>query len=301
VAQKSKPKARPPLACEITAERVVAARAARSHEAIEAVAGRSLPAGAVSPNLMNTNVPQALELRDAISDALGRVRAGSHDVAVVLPDSAVRVVVLDFETLPDRDQDAAPLIRFRLKRVLPFDVERAAVSYQRQRTNGAVQVLAAVAQSSVIEEYEQAFRAAGYNPGIVLPSILAALGPVEEGAPTLVVKVERGILSLAIVDHGELRLVRTIEDANTTTITGERLAEDIYASLVFFQDTYGTSVDRVLLGGSIDVERMREPLQQAVGVRVADVVGPEHMAPSISGDSLPRAALAGVVGALLVK
>jgi hypothetical protein len=46
---------------------------------------------------------------------------------------------------------------------------------------------------------------------------------------------------------------------------------------------------------------MRAPLQEAVGVRVADVVAPEFLAPGFAGDALPRAALAGVVGALIVN
>jgi type IV pilus assembly protein PilM len=301
LAERNKPKARPPLACEITAEHVVAARVNAAHDAVESVAVKPFAAGAVAPNLLNANVTNGDALRQAISDAFTTVGTHSRDVAVVLPDAAVRVVLLDFDALPDRAQDALPIVRFRLKRVLPFDVERAAISYERQATNGVVQVLAAVAQSSVLEEYEQAFRDIGFSPGVVLPSILAALGPVEGSEPTLVIKAEPGTLALAIVDQGELRLVRTIEDVQTADLTGERLAEDIYASLVFFQDTYGTGVQRVLLGGSVQLSRVRGPLEQAIGIDVQELVTSAYLGASFSGDSLPRAALAGVVGALIAR
>jgi len=53
-----------------------------------------------------------------------------------------------------------------------------------------VKVVAAVALTAVIEEYEAAIREAGYVPGVVLPSTLAAISPVESDRPTLVVKVD---------------------------------------------------------------------------------------------------------------
>jgi len=41
------------------------------------------------------------------------------------------------------------------------------------------------------EEYESAFRDAGYSPGVSWPSMLAALGAADAERPTLVVKVGR--------------------------------------------------------------------------------------------------------------
>ena len=45
-----------------------------------------------------------------------------------------------------------------------------------------MRVVAAVALASVIEDYESAFREAGFNPGVVLPSTLAALGAADAQA-----------------------------------------------------------------------------------------------------------------------
>ena len=74
------------------------------------------------------------------------------------------------------------MVRFRLKKSLPFDVEKAKVSYHAQPSGQSVQVVAAVALSSVIEDYEAAFRDAGFSPGVVLPSMLAALGAADAAA-----------------------------------------------------------------------------------------------------------------------
>ena len=63
----------------------------------------------------------------------------------MLPDAAVRVMLLDFEALPAKHDEAEGVIRFRLKKSLPFDVDKAKVSYHVQPSNGGVRVIAAVA------------------------------------------------------------------------------------------------------------------------------------------------------------
>ena len=89
----------------------------------------------------------------------------------MLPDAAVRVVLLDFETLPSKCEEAEGVVRFRLKKSLPFDVDKAKVSYHVQPSNVGVRVIAAVALANVVEDYEAAFRQAGYQPGVVMPSM----------------------------------------------------------------------------------------------------------------------------------
>ena len=111
--------------------------------------------------------------------ALGGVAGRSKDVIAIVPDAAVRVVLVEFDTLPSDTEEALGVVRFRLKKSLPFDVDKAKVSYHAQKFSGGVRVVAAVALASVVEDYEAAFRDAGYNPGVVLPSMLAALGAAE--------------------------------------------------------------------------------------------------------------------------
>ena len=105
------------------------------------------------------------------------------------------------------------MVRFRLKKSLPFDVDKAKVSYHAQPASGTVRVVAAVALNSVVEEYESVFADAGYNPGVVLPSMLAALGAAKADRPTLVVKVDARTISIAILDQQQLLLFRTLENA----------------------------------------------------------------------------------------
>src|SRR5215470_9596756 len=91
--------ARPPLACEIAADRILAGRAG-SGRMVDACAARELAPGTVVPDLTEANLRDGGAVREAIESALGNVSGRSRDVIAILPDTAVRVVLLDFETLP---------------------------------------------------------------------------------------------------------------------------------------------------------------------------------------------------------
>ena len=101
-------------------------------------------------------------------------------MTLVLPDSAVRVFMLDFDSLPAKAAEALTVLRFRLRKMLPFDVEHAGLSYQvlsqrQERVQGA----GGGDAGPMLAEYEAAVRAAGYEPGAVLPSSLAALETID--------------------------------------------------------------------------------------------------------------------------
>ena len=208
---------RPRLAVEVRAEGVVAARAEDAAALLTAVARANLAEGAVAPGLKVGNIVN----RTAVTAALRRVLdgvAGSgrerlRDVTVIVPDSAVRVLFVDFEQLPSKAAEALPIVRFRLKKLLPFDADEAMVSYQVMSTEkDSVKLLAVAMPKVVLEEYELAVLAAGYLPGAVLPSTLAALAGLEEAeAPVLVVNAGLGTVTTAIVQAGMLMLHRSVD------------------------------------------------------------------------------------------
>ena len=279
------------LACEIAPGRVTAARG--SQAGVESTSARTISSGAVTPALTGENIVRKSELATAMAEVLAATGTTGKDVVLVIPDPVVRVVLLDFETLPEKKQDADGVIRFRLKKSLPFDIEKAMLSYDVKRTTSGVKVTAAVAIPEVVAQYEEILREQGLQPGIVLPSTLAALGAVDASQPTLLFKVDFQTTTVSIVDKDQLLLFRTLE-GGTSELTGERIAEDVYPSLVFLQDTYGLSVERVLVAGVPNVAQIAPVLEQQTGAKVHELVDS-----SISSTQVHRGELAGVVGALL--
>jgi len=93
-----KPKTlRPHIACEITLDRVIAGRASAGLSRLEMFTSRQLPPGSIVPGLSGPNVLNGEALRTAVSGALGAVSGSSRDVTVIVPDAAIRVLLLDFE------------------------------------------------------------------------------------------------------------------------------------------------------------------------------------------------------------
>lgn len=285
----------PRIACEFAPERVIAARANDSGTTVDVLSTRTIPAGALAPGLAVPNFADGATVRSALTDALASVGGRNRDVIAVLPDAAVRVVLLDFETLPEKRQDADSVVRFRLKKSLPFDVADAALSYDTRRSNGVVKVVAAVTPRAVLSEYEAILRDAGYVPGVVVPSMLAAIAPVDAVEPTLILKVDSNTTSVAIVQNNDLLLYRTLENARGESIDGQDLADDIYPSLIFFQDATGGNVSRILLAGLASARTLGPALETQTGARVSDLVSSSQSA----GSSLPASLTAPVVGALV--
>jgi type IV pilus assembly protein PilM len=241
---------RPRLACEVRAEGVVAARAEDASAVLSAVSRVPLAEGVVVPHLRtgeagvtvaspagnsaaNGFVGSAAAgaagratLVAAVRSALEAVSLKTREVTLVVPDSAVRVLLLDFDELPTKEAEALPVVRFRLKKLLPFDADDAAVSFQVMgTTRGVMQVIAVAMPREVQTDYESVVREAGFEPGAILPSTLAALAGLDEGErPRLVVNAGREGVTTAIVKGGLLLLHRTV-DLGTDLAAEARSAE----------------------------------------------------------------------------
>jgi type IV pilus assembly protein PilM len=288
---------KPKLACEIAADRVLAGRVSERGDVVEMCVAGELAKGSVVPDLLEANVRERKSVFDTVRETLGSVSSRSRDVIAVLPDAAVRVMLLDFETLPANRTEAESVVRFRLKKSLPFDLDKAKISYDAQPATSGLRVVAAVALSSVIEDYESVFRDAVYSPGIVLPSMLAALGAANADRPTLVVKVDARTISIAILDKNQLLLFRTLENPRGVSITGEQLAEEVYPSVVFFQDTYHLNIEHIFIAGLADAGGAVPALRAQTGAEVTELVANSQLGASVG--SIPKWRMAGVVGALL--
>src|ERR1700733_8965451 len=208
---------RPRLAVEVRAEGLLAARAEDAVALLTAVARADVAEGAIVPGLKAGNIVDKTAVTAAMRRALDAV-AGSgrdrlRDVTIVVPDSAVRVLFVDFDQLPSKTAEALPVVRFRLKKLLPFDADDAMVSYQVMSSEkGAIKLLAVAMPKLVLEEYEAVVVAAGYLPGAILPSTLAALAGLDESpTPVLMVNAGMGAVTTAIVQGETLLLHRSFD------------------------------------------------------------------------------------------
>ena len=288
--------AKPRLACEITAQHVIAARARSDAGALEVHTVRRLEPDVVRPSLAAGNVSNSNALAQSVAGALSAVGGRKRDIVAIIPDAAVRVLLMDFDTLPDKAAEAEPIIRFRLRKSIPFDAEQAALSFQSYRKPEGVKVLAAVTPREVRDEYESVFRSSGYEPGYLVPSTLAALHGLDADRPTLLVKVDGSFISVAIADRNELVFYRMLDVVPGRS--GATIADEVYPSVVFFEDNYTAKIERILVAATSNVEELRQALQEQTGLHVEMLDAGSEAGDSLSGDGLPLSALAGVAGVL---
>jgi type IV pilus assembly protein PilM len=288
------PERRPQLACEFSSGQVAAAHRNESGT-IDKLATRAWEPGTLVPDLSAANLAGRELVRQALQEALAAVNGARREVAVVVPDACCRLALLDVDVLPEKKEDAEALVRHRLKRALPFDVEKAAVQWQAQQANGKSYLLAAAALRTVMEEYESVVREAGYRPGLVLPATLAALRLVDAAQTTLLVTLEPETMSIVIVHQGAVVLVRVLNRIAEGPAARTKMTEAIYPSLTFFEDTYGGKVERVLIGGAGRGDELRAVVEELTGVRSQELTS---TAPLLATDARAAAELGALCGSL---
>ena len=234
---------------EISAAYVAAAR--WNGDTLESSAVEPLEAGAVMPSPVETNVTQPEGVRRALQRVFSRIGNLEGQCALLVPDPVIRVFILPFETLPRKHDDALPLLRWRLKKSVPFDVEETAVSWSRQQArDGSLEVVAAVARQKIVREYEEIVESLGASPTVVLSATLATLPLVGDRGSTLLLRMSGRILTTAIVRGSTLCLYRSTEmPAASAQLDPKWMLEEIFPVAAYYQDTWGENIERALFAG----------------------------------------------------
>jgi type IV pilus assembly protein PilM len=182
----------------------------------------------------------------ALAEALGRLTpppTGNRKraAALILPDRAARVSLMDFDQFPRKVDEQISLIRFRLKRTVPFDVDNAILRYQvRSRGNNKVDLIVAAIAVETLAPYETAFRNAGFHPGFVTIAGLSAANLAGENSLT----VRRSGLTLTISHFEEknLRLFRCLELQSGSL---EEVLNVLDPTLAYLEDERSIKLDRI--------------------------------------------------------
>jgi type IV pilus assembly protein PilM len=226
-----------------------------------------LTPGTISVSPLRDNILMPEELAAAVR-ALAPQNGKRKDMALILPDYCARVAVLDFDSFPTDRKEQLSLVRFRMKKSVPFDVESAAVGYWAQSAGGGkLDVIAAVAPLEIVARYEAPFRAAGMNPGFVTTSSLAMLQLVESRQVTVIAKLSGKILTLTVLNAGVLKLIRCLEVGDITA--------DLYPTFAYVEDQLGAKAELLLLCGfGAETEDRQRQFQRELGIPVEALRSP---------------------------
>jgi type IV pilus assembly protein PilM len=216
-----------------------------------------LPEGALSVSPITDNLVRA----DVAAQVLQKIAPVNgarkrRPAALILPDYAARVTVLDFDSFPGSPEEQASLVRFRVKKTVPFDIDSAAVSFWAHpaaasggsKKNGSkkIEVTAVMVTLEILARYEALFRNANFHPGEVTTSSLAALNLCNEEGVAVLAKLSSNVLTLVVMDSGRLKLFRclALEDSSE-----EEILSVLHPTFAYVEDELGQQVRKLIVCG----------------------------------------------------
>jgi len=212
--------------------------------------------------------------QEAISTMIGHIAPANgakkrRQAALILPDYAARVTVLDFDSFPTLAAEQLPLVKFRIKKTIPFDIESAAVSYYVQPSSGGkkIEVLAVTMAFDIVARYEALFRAAGFHPGEVTTSSLAALNLYRGEGVAVIAKRSGDVLTVTVLSGNTIKLFRCVKLEGTGD---DELLAILHPTFAYVEDELASPVRKLFLCGfpqgvPAELRCEVEPLRSSMG------------------------------------
>lgn len=198
---------------------------------------------------------------------------GKRNTALILPDNSVRIAVLDFDTLPEKEEERRALINFRLRKSVPFDIDEAAVAWFTQTGR---KVVVALAPAEIVTHYEAPFRAVGIHPGFVTVSCLAMLDLLPAAGSLMVAHRSPGNLSVLALKDGVITIARSLE-----LTQDDEIFSDIFPTMAYIEDQGGGRPERLFLAGfGADSNTAASRLSAELEIPVAPIFEPH---PGLAG------------------
>jgi hypothetical protein len=298
----------PDAAIEIATDRVAAAALATrgSGLAVTAHAIEPLAPGVVTPSLTATNIHDRAAVVAALRRAVERLGTRVRRVALVIPDTAVKVSLLRFDHVPPRRDDLDQLVRWQLRKAAPFPVDDARVTYSPGAggESGGREFVVEMARNEIVREYEAVCDAAGVYAGLIDTATLAVLGLFSGSSGIagdwLLVHVRPDYTSIAILRGEHVIFYRSRPEDE-----GLALEDLVHQTTMYYQDRLsGRGFVRVLLAGgrraTAGVDDVRGSLENRLGavVETVDVTRVASLADRIKASADLMDVLGPLVGLL---
>lgn len=233
----------------------------------------SFPSDTLKISLREENVLNRTAFVAKIREAYLRLLAGTSRVAVSLPETAGRVILLDLETRFKTKDEGADIIRWKLKKNLPFEINEMQLDYQvaQERGTGEVSTLVTLISRQVVTQYEDLLLEAGLQPNridfttfSIYRFFTSRLENIENA--TLIIW-HAGILTVMLFQNGVLDFYRSKELSGDHGQTN-RMYREISSSLQFYKDRQpGYSINEAFFViQPHEADAMRAVIAEATGL-----------------------------------
>lgn len=178
-----------------------------------------------------------------LKSAYNLLLSKSSRIAVSLPDAVSKIMLIDLEGRFKSRGEALDLIRWKLKKSIPFETADTLIDYQQLtvRENGDLALLVAIASKTVISQYEDLIIEAGLSPVRIDCNTLnicrlfnRRLSLQED---CILISFYGSTLSIVVFTEGVPEFIR-IKDLSGTLATDSRVYMEINSSLMVLRDRF---------------------------------------------------------------
>jgi hypothetical protein len=169
-----------------------------------------LPEDVITSTFHKKNIKDSAALEKIAQQGLAKLHMTDHKVVFLLPELSQKTFVFAFDSIPTSQKEREQIILFRIKKqisVLPKDTR---LSYTVIKSNAKKRVLATIARSAVVEEYESFFSRLRLKVRAVgVPSLnLFNLIDSKKDKDFILIDLESDVFTLLVVINSEISLYR---------------------------------------------------------------------------------------------
>lgn len=210
---------------------------------VERVAGAAFPPETLQISLREQNVSDPDAFVTALKSAHKLLLSKSTSIAVSLPDATCRIMLLDLEGRFKSRSEALDLIRWKLKKSIPFENADTHLDYQQLtvRENGDLALLVAMASRTVISRYEELILEAGLAPARIECNTFSICRLFDRRlslqSDCILISFYGSTLSIVAFADGIPEFIRSKELPGTLA-TDSRVYMEINSSLLVYKERF---------------------------------------------------------------
>lgn len=275
---------------------------------LERVALSPCAPGCLRISLREPNVLEPERFVESLRNTHNLLLAGTPRVMVSLPDAVSKIMLLDVEERFKSRAEGLDIIRWKLKKNLPFDVADAHVDYQQlqHRENGSLELLVAAVSRPVIQQYEDLILEAGLTPVAIdttLFSMHRLFEPhLEASEACCLVYAYKKMLGIVLYRNGMPEFMR-VKELTGSGVLDHRVFMELKTTLLAIRDRLADAPLTHLFYTvpSVDAAAFREILAEVAGVvpTLLEVTTMVATSTSATGDQSALFGMSGAIGAAL--
>ena len=253
--------------------RIALVEGKREMPGLTAYGAASFPGGTVKFSLRENNIQNPAAFVATVREMYLKLLTNVRQVCVSLPDSSGRVILLDVETRFKSRDEGADIIRWKLKKNFPYDINEAHLDYQviQERETGEISLLVSLIARQVVLQYEDLLVEAGLEPNRIdfttfnLYHLFSER--LELAGNSFLITRHGGVLGILIFYDGMLEFCRAKELPGSNP-DANRIFRELNSSFLVHQERYPShsSTEAFCIYSADDAEAFCALVTEATGL-----------------------------------